>query len=105
MAHYGTLKQAPVAEGEDIRGSHLYGWNEERLGKIDDVIFDHSTGDIHYVVVDTGGWLHSKKTTMKPMSASARSGTFRRTTSRTWSRRVNGKDTRSDIARSGWRTR
>jgi sporulation protein YlmC with PRC-barrel domain len=61
MAHYGTLKQAPVAEGEDIRGSHLYGWNEERLGKIDDVIFDHSTGDIHYVVVDTGGWLHSKK--------------------------------------------
>ena len=30
-------------------------------GKVDDVIFDHSRGDIHYVVVDTGGWLSSRK--------------------------------------------
>ncbi len=62
MAHYGTLKETPVAEvGEDVRGAHVYGLNDEKLGKIDDVIFDHSTGDIRYVVVDTGGWLHSKK--------------------------------------------
>ena len=62
MAHYGTLKETPIAEvGEDIRGAHLYGLNDEKLGKIDDVIFDHSNGDIRYVVVDTGGWLHSKK--------------------------------------------
>ncbi|HZC21730.1 MAG TPA: PRC-barrel domain-containing protein [Candidatus Binatia bacterium] len=62
MAHYGTLKANPVGEtAEDIRGSHLYGVNDEKLGKIDDVIFDHSTGDIHYIVVDTGGWLSSKK--------------------------------------------
>lgn len=62
MAHYGTLKGNPVGEtAEDIRGSHLYGVNDEKLGKIDDVIFDHSTGNIHYVVVDTGGWLSSKK--------------------------------------------
>jgi PRC-barrel domain len=62
MAHYGTLKGNPVGEtGEDIRGSHLYGLNDEKLGKIDDVIFDHSNGDIHYIVVDTGGWLSSKK--------------------------------------------
>jgi len=62
MAHYGTLKGNPVGEtAEDIRGSHLYGMNNEKLGKIDDVIFDHSTGDIHYIVVDTGGWLSSKK--------------------------------------------
>ena len=62
MAHYGTLKDAPVsAAGEDVRGSHLYGLNDEKLGKIDDLIFNHSTGDIHYVVVDTGGWLHSRK--------------------------------------------
>jgi PRC-barrel domain len=62
MAHYGTLKGAAVAEaGEDVRGSHLYGLNDEKLGKIDDVIFDHSSGDIHYLVVDTGGWLHPKK--------------------------------------------
>lgn len=62
MAHYGTLKDAPVVKsGEDIRGTHLYGLNDDKLGKIDDVIFDHSNGDIRYVVVDTGGWLHSKK--------------------------------------------
>jgi PRC-barrel domain len=62
MAHYGTLRGTVVSEpGEDIRGSHLYGVNDEKLGKIDDVIFDHSSGDIRYVVVDTGGWLHSKK--------------------------------------------
>jgi sporulation protein YlmC with PRC-barrel domain len=62
MAHYGTLKDAPVVKaGEDIRGAHLYGLNGEKLGQIEDVIFDHSTGDIRYVVVDTGGWLHSKE--------------------------------------------
>jgi sporulation protein YlmC with PRC-barrel domain len=62
MAHYGTLKDASVAAAtEDIRGAKVYGVNDEKLGKIDDVVFDHSTGDIRYVVIDTGGWLHSKK--------------------------------------------
>lgn len=62
MAHYGTLKDMPVTEtAEDIRGSHLYGVDDDKLGKIEDVIFDHSTGDVRYVVVDTGGWLSSKK--------------------------------------------
>src|SRR5579864_5855316 len=62
MAHYGTLKDVRVADAaDDIRGSHLYGLNDEKLGKIDDVIFDHSTGSIRYIVVDTGGWLSSKK--------------------------------------------
>jgi hypothetical protein len=62
MAHYGTLKNAAIVEaGEDIRGSKVYGRDDDKLGKIDDVVFDHSTGDIRYAVVDTGGWLHSKK--------------------------------------------
>jgi PRC-barrel domain len=62
MAHYGTLKDARVTDAaDDIRGSHLYGLNDEKLGKIDDVIFDHSTGNIRYVVVETGGWLSTKK--------------------------------------------
>lgn len=62
MAHYGILRDAPIVEsGEDIRGAHLYGLDDEKLGKIDDVIFDHSSGDIRYIVVDTGGWLKSKK--------------------------------------------
>lgn len=62
MAHYGTLKEIPITQsGEDIRGSHLYSNTDEKLGKIEDVVFDHATGDIRYVVVDTGGWLSSKK--------------------------------------------
>ncbi|MGB7133348.1 MAG: PRC-barrel domain-containing protein, partial [Candidatus Sulfotelmatobacter sp.] len=62
MAQYGTLKDYRFTnDAEDIRGAHLYGLKDEKLGKIDDVIFDHSTGDIRYVVVDTGGWLSSKK--------------------------------------------
>lgn len=63
MAHYGTLQDYRFAgrDADDIRGSAVYGRNDEKLGKIDDIIFDHSTGDIRYVVVDTGGWLSSKK--------------------------------------------
>jgi hypothetical protein len=62
MSHYGTLRNYPVSEAaEEIRGAKLYGLNDEKLGKIDDVIFDHSTGLIRYVVVDTGGWLKSER--------------------------------------------
>jgi sporulation protein YlmC with PRC-barrel domain len=61
-AHCGTLKDRRISDiAEDIRGSKLYGLNNEKLGKIDDVIFDHSTGLIRYVVVDTGGWLTTKE--------------------------------------------
>jgi hypothetical protein len=62
MAQHGMLRGYRFADvGEDIRGSKLYGLNDEKLGKIDDVIFDHFTGLINYVVVDTGGWLSTKK--------------------------------------------
>jgi len=46
---------------EDIRGSQLYGLNDEKLGKIDDVIFDHASATIRYIVVDTGGWLTTRR--------------------------------------------
>ncbi len=62
MAPYGMLRDYRFTNAaEDIRGSKLYGLNDEKLGKIDDVIFDHFTGLISYVVVDTGGWLSTKK--------------------------------------------
>jgi len=63
MGHYGTLRNYQFSEEsiEDIRGAHLYGANDDKLGKIDDVIFDHATGAILYAVVDTGGWLSSRK--------------------------------------------
>lgn len=62
MAKVGMLRDYRFTESaEDIRGSSLYGTNDEKLGKIDDVIFDHFSGQINYVVVDTGGWLSTKK--------------------------------------------
>jgi PRC-barrel domain len=62
MAQCGMLRNYRFTNAaEDIRGSQLHGLNDERLGKIEDVIFEHATGNIRYVVVDTGGWLSSKK--------------------------------------------
>jgi hypothetical protein len=62
MAKHGMLRDYRFPDAtEDIRGSKLYGLNDEKLGKIDDVIFDYVTGLIRYVVVDTGGWLTTKK--------------------------------------------
>lgn len=65
MAHYGTLRDYRFSDTEaakdDIRGSKIYGVDDEKLGKVDDVIFDHLSGEIKYVVIDTGGWLHHNK--------------------------------------------
>ena len=63
MPHYGTLRARNyvTTEAEDIRGASVYGTADDKLGKIDDVIFDHTSGRIIYVVIDTGGWLTTKK--------------------------------------------
>ena len=61
-AHYGMLRDYRFSDDvDDIRGAALYGIDDDKLGKVDDVIFDHATGTIQYAVVDTGGWLSSKK--------------------------------------------
>ncbi|MGI9102700.1 MAG: PRC-barrel domain-containing protein [Terriglobales bacterium] len=64
MAHLGRLHGHRFTSGseiDDIRGSNVYGVEDKKLGKIDDVIFDHLSGDIKYVVVDTGGLLSTKR--------------------------------------------
>jgi len=69
MPHYGLLREYRFEDlntEDDIRGATIYGRNDEKLGKIDDVIFDHSTGGIKYVVVDTGGWFTHKKFLIPP---------------------------------------
>ena len=68
MAHYGTLRdyRFETTDTDDIRGTTVYGRDDDKLGKIDDVIFDHSTGNIRYAVIDTGGWLSSKKFLVPP---------------------------------------
>ncbi len=66
MPHYGTLREYRFeGEADDLRGAEVYGVNNEKLGKIDDVVFDHSTGDIRYAVLNTGG-LFSRKKVMVP---------------------------------------
>ena len=57
MSHYSTLHSSDFLSGtdNDIRGAHVYGRDDKKLGKIDDVVFDHTSGNITYVVVDTGG--------------------------------------------------
>lgn len=74
MAHVGTLREFRFDnQADDIRGATLYGRDNEKLGKIGDVIFDHSTGRLRYVVVDTGGWLTSKQFLVAPDRIRARS--------------------------------
>ena len=46
---------------DDVRGAAVYGGNLEVLGTIADVIFDRDTGHVRYAIVDTGGWLASRK--------------------------------------------
>ncbi len=70
MTRYGTLGDYRFSDvkdaANDIRGAAVYGPNDEKLGEIDDVIFDQGTGGIVYVVIDTGGWLSSKKFLVPP---------------------------------------
>ena len=62
MAHYGLLRDYRFSDDvDDVRGAALYGADDEKIGKIDDVIFDHASGTIQYAIVDAGGWLSTKK--------------------------------------------
>ncbi len=63
MAYYTTLQnyQFDPRIADDIRGSTVRGLNDDKLGKVDDVIFDPNTNTIRYAVVDTGGWLRTKR--------------------------------------------
>lgn len=58
MAHYGSIgSQAVSKEVHDVRGTKLSAAEGTRLGKVSDVIFDHDTMKIRYVVVDGEGKL------------------------------------------------
>jgi len=70
MARYGTLGDYRFSNTQeaaiDIRGANVYGPGDQKLGEIDDVVFHEATGAIIFVVVDTGGWLSSKKFVVPP---------------------------------------
>jgi hypothetical protein len=70
MGRYGTLGDYRFLDTQeaalDIRGAKIFGLRDQELGQIDDVVFDEATGAIVYIVVDTGGWLSSKKFIVPP---------------------------------------
>ena len=55
MAHYSTLQEHRFdADIDDIRGARLFGEGGVKLAKIKDIVFDHTTGNIEYLVADEG---------------------------------------------------
>jgi len=70
MSRYGTLGDYRFADTHeaalDIRGAKVFGLKDQELGQINDVVFDEATGAIVYIVVDTGGWLSSKRFIVPP---------------------------------------
>jgi sporulation protein YlmC with PRC-barrel domain len=56
MALYSNLRdyQFGDATENDIRGAKIFDANQEKLGEINDVIFDTKTGEVRYVVVNSG---------------------------------------------------
>lgn len=55
MSHYALLNEYRFeADADDIRGARLYGEGGQELGHIRDVVFEHATGDIRYMVVEYG---------------------------------------------------
>jgi len=58
MTHLANLGNRRVSgDVHDIRGAVVRGSNDERLGKVDDLILDHDTMEILYLMVDSEGWL------------------------------------------------
>jgi hypothetical protein len=60
---YSRLSQNPtsVPFANNLRGAELYGRNREKLGTIDDFIVDANRNQIRYAIIDTGGWLQSRR--------------------------------------------
>jgi len=55
MSHYATLNEYRFdSDADDIRGAKLYGDGGKELGHIRDVVFEHGTGEIRYMVVEYG---------------------------------------------------
>jgi sporulation protein YlmC with PRC-barrel domain len=51
MAHYATLRDYQFdADVDDLRGATLYGEGGSKLARIEDVVFEHGSGNIEYLV-------------------------------------------------------
>ena len=60
MTHCGSLGTQAVSEDvHDIRGTDVHGADNTKLGEVIDLILDHETMEICYVVMDSRGWLEA----------------------------------------------
>jgi sporulation protein YlmC with PRC-barrel domain len=59
MTHCGGLGMQFSDDIRDIRGTTVRGSDGEELGNVQDVIFEHDTMEIRYVVVDSAGGLEA----------------------------------------------
>jgi hypothetical protein len=58
MTHNASIGTQVVPEDiRDIRGTSIRGADDSKLGDVSDVIVDHETMQIRYLVVDSQGWL------------------------------------------------
>jgi len=61
MSHCGCLGTRPSSDGiQDIRGTTVRGADGKKFGTVNDLIFDHDTMEIRYLVVDSGSWLEGR---------------------------------------------
>jgi sporulation protein YlmC with PRC-barrel domain len=62
MAHDGSLGDHRfTADVPEVRGADVYGSDDEKIGNIEDVIFDHETTEIRFVVIEGGDRSQSHK--------------------------------------------
>ncbi len=60
MTHNGSIGTQAIPESiRDVRGTTVRGADGEKLGEVSDVIVDHETMEIRYLVIDSAGWLES----------------------------------------------
>src|ERR1035438_4214732 len=60
MDHSASLESLPVSgDVHDVRSTTVRGSDGKKLGKVEEVIVDHDTMEIRYLVVDGGGWLEA----------------------------------------------
>jgi sporulation protein YlmC with PRC-barrel domain len=64
---YTTLRDYRFDRNIDhVRGSAVYGSGDEKIGKIADIVFDSNNREIRYLVIDTGGWLRTRRLLLPP---------------------------------------
>jgi sporulation protein YlmC with PRC-barrel domain len=53
VAHHGSLGEHRfTADAPAVRGADVYGSEDQKIGNIKDVIFDHETMEIRFVVIE-----------------------------------------------------